>query len=133
MSVFKDLADFHIKYGVPRYTPNPTTLDFETQDFRRKFLQEELDEYDEAIARDDLPEQIDALLDLVYIAVGTLDIMGVNSQRHWNEIQRANMSKERAKHASQSKRGSSLDVIKPEGWVGPDHISILEGYDDIPL
>ena len=37
----------------------------------------------------------------------------------WDDVQRANMSKERATKASDSKRGSTFDVIKPAGWVGP--------------
>lgn len=129
MSVFNDLRAFHEKFGLEK-PELAEMLDEETQQFRRNFLQEELDEYDNAILMEDLPEQIDALLDLVYIAVGTLDLMGVVSQAHWNEIQRANMEKERATHPSQSKRGSSLDVIKPKGWVGPDHHHLLELQND---
>ena len=37
----------------------------------------------------------------------------------WDDVQRANMSKERAVRADQSKRGSTYDVFKPAGWVGP--------------
>lgn len=37
----------------------------------------------------------------------------------WTDVQRANMSKTRAKSAADSKRGSSHDVVKPPGWVGP--------------
>jgi predicted HAD superfamily Cof-like phosphohydrolase len=132
MSLFEDLNDFHEKYGVPRRT-TVGLLNKSTQQFRRNFLQEELDEYVIAVAQENLEEQIDALLDLVYIAVGTLDIMGVHGQAHWDEIQRANMSKIRANDASQSKRGSSLDVIKPEGWKGPDHQKILGAYYDYDI
>ena len=37
----------------------------------------------------------------------------------WDDVQRANMSKERAVSKDQSKRGSTWDVFKPEGWIGP--------------
>ena len=37
----------------------------------------------------------------------------------WNDVQHANMSKERALKATDSKRGSTYDVIKPVGWVPP--------------
>lgn len=43
----------------------------------------------------------------------------------WNDVQRANMSKERAKKASDSKRGSTWDVVKPAGWVGPQTAAII--------
>lgn len=44
----------------------------------------------------------------------------------WDDVQRANMTKVRATSASQSKRKTSLDVIKPEGWVGPNGGKILD-------
>jgi predicted HAD superfamily Cof-like phosphohydrolase len=44
----------------------------------------------------------------------------------WTDVQRANMTKVRATDSSQSKRKTSLDVIKPEGWIGPDGGRILD-------
>lgn len=46
----------------------------------------------------------------------------------WNDVQRANMSKVRATSVEQSKRKSTLDVVKPEGWIGPITEEILKGY-----
>lgn len=43
----------------------------------------------------------------------------------WADVQRANMSKERAQKASDSKRGSTWDVVKPQGWVGPQTEAII--------
>lgn len=37
----------------------------------------------------------------------------------WVDVQRANMSKERALRQADSKRGSTYDVIKPAGWISP--------------
>lgn len=37
----------------------------------------------------------------------------------WADVQRANMSKERVTKASDSKRGSTWDVVKPAGWIAP--------------
>lgn len=124
-----DLRAFHAKFGHNR--PNvPTELSKELSDFRIKFLQEELDEYKTAVANGDLAKQFDALLDLVYVAIGTADLQGFPWENGWAEVQRANMSKERALSASQSKRGSTLDVIKPPGWVGPDIEGVLkEAFD----
>ena len=40
-------------------------------------------------------------------------------------VHRANMLKERAKSAADSKRGSSLDIVKPPGWQPPAiHVAI---------
>ena len=46
----------------------------------------------------------------------------------WDDVQRANMTKVRATDASQSKRKTSLDVIKPMGWEKPKGDLILEKY-----
>lgn len=43
----------------------------------------------------------------------------------WEDVQRANMSKERALRAGDSKRGSTWDVIKPQGWVSPRTAEII--------
>jgi len=46
----------------------------------------------------------------------------------WDDVQRANMTKVRATSASQSKRKTSLDVVKPEGWIGPNGGAILDKH-----
>jgi predicted HAD superfamily Cof-like phosphohydrolase len=68
----------------------------------------------------------DALVDIVYVAMGTAYMMGLPWQQLWDEVQRSNMDKVRASDASQSKRKNSLDVVKPQGWVGPDLKRIIE-------
>jgi predicted HAD superfamily Cof-like phosphohydrolase len=71
----------------------------------------------------------DALIDLVYVALGTADLMGLPWEKMFEEVQRANMAKERAKSADESMaktgRGHVLDVVKPAGWTPPDHLPIL--------
>lgn len=118
---FMDVQSFHDRFLIPR-PPGPTLLLPDVTSFRVKFMQEELDEYD---AAGTLPDKIDALVDLVYVALGTADLHGIKWQPHWADVQRANMTKERVPSAADSKRGHSLDVRKPKGWKGPDHEKIL--------
>lgn len=122
---YEDVAAFHEKFGLT-YNGGPRLLDFDVLSFRMKFLEEELGEFIESAAEQDLPGMADALIDLVYVAMGTAYMLGLPWQQLWNEVQRANMSKVRAQSADESKRGSSLDVIKPAGWTGPDIKRILE-------
>lgn len=49
----------------------------------------------------------------------------------WNDVQRANMSKERALKATDSKRGSTYDVIKPEGWLPPQTDAIIARHREL--
>lgn len=119
-----DVRFFHQKFGVPMAT-EPSFLNPEALEFRIKFLKEELQEFIDAHAAYDMHGAADALVDLAYVLHGTALMMGLPWPALWNEVQRANMAKVRATNASQSKRGSALDVIKPEGWKAPDHIVAL--------
>lgn len=119
MSNFRDVSAFHFKFGL-YYNGPPKQLSDTMQAYRIGFMQEELNEYTDACATGDMEKQFDALLDLVYVAMGTAVLHGFPWQDGWAEVQRANMAKVRATHASQSKRGTQYDVIKPPGWTGPD-------------
>lgn len=55
------------------------------------------------------------------MAIGTLDYMGVDIVAHWDEVLRANMAKE----VGTGKRGFAIDLVKPEGWIGPNHSMII--------
>lgn len=130
---FQDVQDFHDKYGIERPLI-PTLPTDELFNFRLKFMQEEIDEFEAAYLdvktgvigeAHAMHEMADALVDLVYVAMGTADMMGIPWQAIWDEVQRANMSKIRAQSADQSKRGTALDVIKPIGWKAPDHYPAL--------
>ena len=70
---------------------------------------------------DDAEEVVDAMIDLCVVAIGTLDIYRVDSHKAWNEILRANMAKEPGVKPSRPNPLGLPDLIKPEGWTGPDH------------
>lgn len=136
-----DIADFHEKFELQG--PNiPQGLDPDLHAFRSKFMQEELDEYNTAYINlqfqlglkiisqkkvaEALANQLDALVDLVYVAIGTAHMHGFDFDKAWNKVHHANMQKIRVKSANQSKRGSEYDVIKPEGWQPPDHTPLVK-------
>lgn len=75
----------------------------------------------------DIYEQADALIDLVYVIKGTAIMMGLPWDRLWDDVQRANMAKVRG----MTKRGHVVDCMKPHGWVPPMTKSIIDeaGYD----
>ena len=124
LSYFTLVWDFHHKFNLPRLTPNsvPEHLHTDIMDFRVKFLQEELDEIREADENEDLLGVADGLADLIYVACGTAQMMGIDLDRVFLEVHNANMRKERASSEDdvRSTRSHHLDVVKPEGWVGPD-------------
>lgn len=122
---FEDVCAFNARFDLP--TPDrPGMLTDDVHEYRLAFLHEELIEYMDATTLDG---KIDALVDLVYVALGTARLHGFLWEPHWEEVQRANMEKERVASADESKRGHAFDVRKPEGWVGPDHVRVFrESY-----
>ena len=115
----EQVREFHDKFGVPM----PSLVQQMPQDifeFRLKFLKEELKEFEDAYNEGDLVTQVDSLIDLDYVLKGTALLMGVTSTqwgRMFNVVHECNMKKMRAPSEKQSKRGHSLDVIKPQGWL----------------
>lgn len=68
---------------------------------------------------------IDGLCDLTYVVMGGAVNAGVNLERHFEEVHKANMSK-----VSGPKREDGKQ-LKPEGWLGPDHQRVLDTYKGI--
>lgn len=118
MPMYRDIFDFHAKFGLT-YIGGPRNLPEEIKDFRIKFLEEELNEYKKSVEDCDLEGQLDALVDLVYVALGTAHLQGFKFNEAWKRVHEANMRKVRATSEEQSKRNSSSDVIKPAGWEPP--------------
>ena len=107
-----DLRAFHKKFdleydGPPRY--------LQDQMNRTKYMGEELDEYDQAISDGDLAGQLDALVDLIYFAFGTVYLHGFSIIEAWKRVHHANMQKICVPDKSTGKSG----VHKPEGWKPP--------------
>lgn len=120
----RDVLAFQQKFKVPMAS-SPQFLQEEAFQFRLKFMYEELKEFHDGHVVGDMHEAADALVDLAYVLHGTALMMGLPWPMLWDEVQRANMLKVRARHADESKRGSALDIVKPAGWVGPDHTAAL--------
>lgn len=119
MGMWDDVCAFHRKFDVPR-NDVPGFLSDELMEYRIKFLYEELTEFREAYSDKDETKAFDALIDLVYVVLGTAYMMNLPWHDGWYVVQCANMQKVRAQHPDESKRGTAVDVIKPEGWVSPD-------------
>jgi predicted HAD superfamily Cof-like phosphohydrolase len=105
-------------------------VDDEVFIFRYQFLIEELHELLSAHRRGDLPGVADALADLAYVVLGTSHYYGVPFDAVFEEIHRANLTKERSggEQDPRSKRSSGLDVVKPRWWTPPDVGGVLRRY-----
>ena len=62
-------------------------------DLRINLLEEELNEFKEAISKKDLEEVADALTDILYVTYGAGHAFGINLDNCFEEVQKSNMSK----------------------------------------
>lgn len=99
----------------------PTLLTYSRQQFAVEFLREEVNEFQQAWDNGSIDDAADAMVDLVYVALGRLIEMGVPPGPVFDTVHRANM----AKHRGKTKRGTDTDAAKPEGWKAPDHSWLL--------
>ena len=142
-SNFDDVGDFHEKFDLPNVThasvAGPMDMPADLLDFRLKFLKEELQEFSTAMSDGDEAGAFDALIDLVYVAMGTAHLLGFPWQQGWDLVQAANMAKVRAASAEHSAantgRGHASDVVKPDGWQPPDIVGLLRkhGWPDMTI
>ena len=128
--LLKDIDNFHKKYGFEKNEKVDIPDNNELINFRTAFLMEELAEYTNAITKKDTAGALDALVDIVYIALGTAWLFNLPFEKAWNEVQKANMSKIRAKDKT-GKRGTKFDVIKPKDWKAPNIEKIIEEEREI--
>lgn len=115
--MMQDNADFQKKFGLA-YDGPPRELPEGLAMLKNKHLLEELYEYRIAVS---LEKKLDALVDLVYVAVGTAYQHGFDFNEAWRRVHAANMTKVRAQpDGSDSARGSGYDIVKPKDFVPPD-------------
>ena len=92
MSNFEDVKTFMKTFGQTIRT-KPQFPDEKTIQLRFDLIQEELNELKEAIDTKNLKEVADALTDILYVTYGAGCAYGINLDKCFKEVQRANMSK----------------------------------------
>ena len=115
-SMYEDVVEFHQQILGVEPELFPTFRDPDWVQERYDFMQEELEEFITGAIREDMVDAVDGLLDLIYVALGTLYMMGIKMPDVWDVVHAANMRKVRGT----TKRGNKIDAAKPEGWVGPE-------------
>ena len=92
MSNFEDVKTFMKTFGQMVIT-KPQFPDEETMQLRYDLIKEELNELEQAMKTKDLKEVADALTDILYVTYGAGYAYGINLDKCFKEVQRANMSK----------------------------------------
>ena len=92
MSNFEDVKTFMETFGQIVRT-KPQIPDDKTMLLRFNLIQEELNELELAMKTKNLKEIADALTDILYVTYGAGYAYGINLDKCFKEVQRANMSK----------------------------------------
>lgn len=115
MNMIDGMKKLYKQYGFDK-----EEFDLDKLNFRMDLLREECIETEIAIADKNPEEIVDGLIDVIVIAIGTLNLAGVDTQKAWDEVMRSNMLKTRGVKKGREQSGG-FDVIKPEGWEPPAH------------
>ena len=92
MSNFTDVKKFMETFGQIVRT-KPQFPDEKTMQLRHDLIKEELEELKQAMETKNLKEIADALTDILYVTYGAGYAYGIDLDKCFKEVQRANMSK----------------------------------------
>lgn len=121
-SMLVKVKGMHTQFGIT--SEDLPTFSQEEKTFRIMAMLEEVEEYACAETIDD---ELDAIIDLIVFALGTLERQGLFpvAEEAFNRVMMANCNKELGPN---TKRGSfSLDLVKPKRWTAPQFRDLLEG------
>lgn len=124
IDMVNDIYMMHNKFGVKEWfekNKDDKELMRKYLTFRMLMVHEELHETLTAINNGDAEEIVDGLIDMIVFAIGTLDVMGVDVNKAWDEVYRANITKEPGVKPGRPNRFGLPDLLKPAGWTPPSH------------
>jgi len=132
-----DISKMHQKFGVNEWVEqnkDNKELMREYLMFRVNFLQEELTEIQTQMH--DPEEVVDGLVDLCVVAIGTMDAFGIDANKAWDTVHKANMAKKPGVKEERPNKFGLPDLVKPKGWKSPSHkgnVGLLDQYEFVNL
>ena len=127
-TLIQDLSLFHNACNIQEWFKDLKDIPEETYQLRLRLLEEEFQEFKDAHKDRDKVEMADALADIIYLAVGTANVMNIPLDKVWAEVQRSNMDKI-DKTTGKVKRREDGKILKPEGWQGPQVSKVLKEHN----
>jgi len=120
------IKEMHKKFKI---TSDAIKFSEQEKKFRIAAMQEELNEYIDAKTKED---ELDALIDLIIFALGTVERQGMINvlEEAFQRVMKANMQKNIG--TNKKRNDFQLDLIKPAGWKAPnlkDLVDWKEKYD----
>ena len=81
-------------------------------------IKEEVDEFNQAYAKYDHVEMLDALIDILVVTIGAIHSAGFDAEGAWKEVMATNFAKIDRETGKVRKREDGK-VLKPTGWHPP--------------
>ena len=123
--MLKDVYKFNKEIIGTQQPDKPQVLNRERLLFALTAMYEELHEFTVANNNNNIGEALDAMIDLIYFALGRVYELGISAElfdKCWNIVQEKNMAKKRGT----KNRGTDQDAMKPEGWQAADLGELLK-------
>lgn len=119
--MLKRVQAMHEQFGI---SPKDVAFYQTEKEFRIMCLREEIQEYEDA---NNPADELDALVDLMVFALGTVDRQGMAHvfEEAFNRVMDANCQK--VVGPNKKRLGFQIDLVKPEGWKAPDLSDLVEG------
>lgn len=114
------VREFH-KAATHPCPDEPVMLTCERLSVRSSWMKEEIEEL---LQSEDLCDQVDAVIDLMYFALGTLVEMGIKPDSFFKIIHASNMEKVEISGPTLFRTDSK--VMKPSGWKQPKRLMLKE-------
>ena len=92
MTNFEKVGLFMTTFG-QEVKKKPSLSSVKINKLRVNLIEEELNEFKDAIFKKDLKEAADALTDILYVTYGAGHAFGINLDKCFEEVQKSNMSK----------------------------------------
>ena len=92
MTNFEKVGSFMKTFGQEVKTKSDLSTE-KINKLRVSLINEELEEFKEAIKNNDIKEVADALTDILYVTYGAGHAFGINLDKCFEEVQQSNMSK----------------------------------------
>jgi predicted HAD superfamily Cof-like phosphohydrolase len=128
MDLVSMVRAFQLKFG-QNYDGPPRNLNPLERQFRIDCMDEEINEY---VLSKRQETDLDAMVDLVYFAIGTALRQGFDFNEAFTRVHYANMLKIASPSKRDKGRGSRFDIVKPHGWTPPDLSDLVKDSNDDP-
>lgn len=113
-----DVKDFHV--ATESYVEDyPSIPSNQIVQLRKKLIEEEHTELQEALENGSLNQIAKELCDLIYVVLGTAVSFGIDLNPIWDAVQSSNMQKTKGPRREDGK------ILKPEGWKPPNITSLI--------